>query len=202
MLLLFGAGTLIFILVATNPFHNLHYLSVTLSPDPVRSFEAERGPVYYAYLAYVFGTMILAACVLYANYRKVGLALKRRTMIMELAVLLPLMTMTLLFPLWQFIPSEVMIITGILLAASSCSSVRSASRCSGCCRSRSTDRPHTEGWVLIADEFNQVLFLNPAMEYLGLRLSGIGKHINDIIPGLDVDVKERQGRMPTGNTLN
>ncbi len=199
MLLLFGAGTLIFILVATNPFHNLHYLSVTLSPDPVRSFEAERGPVYYAYLAYVFGTMILAACVLYANYRKVGLALKRRTMIMELAVLLPLMTMTLLFPLWQFIPSEVMIITGILLSSILLFIGTFGFEMFRMLPFTFDGTVHTlKDGVLIADEFNQVLFLNPAMgSILGLeRLSDcIGKHINDIIPGLDVDVKERQGRM-------
>ncbi|NLT36637.1 MAG: PAS domain S-box protein [Methanomassiliicoccus sp.] len=196
---LLGIGTLIFILVATNPLHGLHYTNVTLLQDPVRSFEAERGPVYYMYVTYVFSTMIIAAGVLYANYRKVGLALKRRTMIMELAVLLPLMSMTLLFPLWQYIPAEVMIITGILLSSILLFIGTFGFEMFRMLPFTFDGTVHTlKDGVLIADEFNQILYLNPAMgSILGVvSLSdNIGKHISDLIPGLNVDVKERQGRM-------
>ncbi len=198
MVPLFTIAVMLLLLVITNPLHGLHYISVSLSSDPVRSFEAERGPVYYAYVSFVFGNMLLSAYVLFKNYQKVGLALKRRTMLLELAVLLPLMTMTLLFPLWEWVPSELMIITGIMI-----SSVLLFFGTFGFEMFRmlpftfdSTVHTLKDG-VLIADEFNQVLYLNPAMcELLNVRstMDCLGKHTRELMPRLPLDVKEGQGR--------
>ncbi len=193
-----SAAALLWLLVVTNSLHHLHYESVALAADPVRSFEAVHGPAYFAYVAFVFSMMVLSALVLYKNYKKVGPAYKGRMLLLELAVLFPLITMVLVFPLWEYIPAEILIILGILI-----SSLLLYLGTFGFEMFRmlpfsfdSTVQTLKDG-VLIADEFDQILYLNPAMNgVLGVPHSSaiVGKSLKDVLPLLPVDDIKAQGR--------
>jgi PAS domain S-box-containing protein len=187
LLPLFGISSFFYLSLATNNYHHLFYVDVMLASDPLYSFVTVRGPMFYAFFLLALSELIIASLLIWQANRESGLAQKRRTTILIAACMCPTaMTFVgILTEMW--IPSEMLVITGILL-----SSVLLFVGTFGFEMFRllpftfdGTVKTLKDG-VLIVDEHQILLYANPALpELIGLHKENdlSGKTLKDILPG-------------------
>ena len=63
MLILLGAGTVFFVALVTNDYHHFFYLEMSLSADPARSFQTQRGPLFYIFFVWALAELLTATFV-------------------------------------------------------------------------------------------------------------------------------------------
>ncbi len=167
LLPLFGISSFFYLALATNNYHHLFYSDVTLASDPIYSFVTVRGPLFYAFFIAALSELVIASLIIWKANRKSGLAQQRRMKVLIAACLSPAIMTFLGIMAEDWIPSEMMVITGILL-----SSVLLFFGTFGFELFRmlpftfdSTVRTLKDG-VLIVDENKMVLYANPALPAL------------------------------------
>ena len=185
LLPLFGISSFFYLALATNNSHHLFYASVTLASDPLYSFVTVRGPLFYMFFLVALAELIIASILVWQANRDLGLAQKRRMKILIAAFLCPTVMTFIGILTEQWVPSEMLVITGILV-----SSVLLFVGTFGFELFRmlpftfdGTVKTLKDG-VLIVDEHQRLLYTNPALQGLiglpGKELSG--ENLREVLP--------------------
>ena len=162
-----GISSIIYVALLTNDLHHLFYLEMSLAADPSRSFQTERGPMFYLFFVLALTELLLATLIAWRSNRSAGEAQKRRSIILEFSFIAPASMTILGVALEGWIPSEIMVVSGIMV-----SSMLLFVGTFGFEMFRmlpftfdGTVRTLKDG-VLIVDEHQRLLFSNPALPEL------------------------------------
>ena len=184
--LLLGMATVFLVVLVTNDYHHLFYLEMNLAVDPARSFQTQRGPMFYLFFVWALTELLAATFVAWCSNRSAGVAQKKRTRILEFSFIAPAAMVILGIVLENWISSEVLVVTGIMI-----SSVLLFIGVFGFEMFRmlpftfdGTVKTLKDG-VLIVDEHQKLLYSNPALSSLisqTIQKDLAGETISKILP--------------------
>ncbi|HSV42554.1 MAG TPA: PAS domain S-box protein [Methanomassiliicoccales archaeon] len=194
---MFVLSVTLWLIVATNSFHSLHYLDVVISDDPLRSFEPVHGPLYYVYFFVIFVELTAAAVISWRGYLRSRSIHRRRLLLLSLACLAPVLIAVAALLQWEQVPAAIVIIAGALV-----SSVLIFIGAYGFELFRmlpftfdGTVRALTDG-VIIVDDQRQLLYANPSfvrmMDKEDRNELG-GLPLNDILPSFPLELLSMDG---------
>ena len=186
----------------TNDHHHLFYVSTQLTDEVFRSFNAVYGPVFYAYVAYAFfllfgGVVALGYCFLRtsrAHRAAVGIAFTA----CALSVIVVLVNYAMiyfipgcLFVAFGFLTTDVLLFIGAFRFELFSMVPFALDRVMRTMR----------GAVIILDDMDRILFLNPAAEELIGRVEdNYSRSVRDALPGLPADLSSTEGLGPHGDS--
>jgi len=105
-----------YILLLTNPYHRLFYVSTQISDDFYRSFDAIYGPAFIAYVIYAVALLTAGMAVLVWHYLHVSRAHRYRVGITCMACGLQVMVVTLNYVQIHEIPGCLLVSLGFLFS--------------------------------------------------------------------------------------
>jgi len=105
-----------YILLVTNPYHRLFYVSTQISDDFYRSFDAVYGPAFIAYAIYAVALLTAGMAALVLHYLQVSRAHRYRVGITCMACGLQVMVVTLNYLQIHAIPGCLLVSLGFLVS--------------------------------------------------------------------------------------
>jgi PAS domain S-box-containing protein len=114
---LMAVSSFFFLALGTNNYHHLFYENVTLAADPMYSFITVRGPLFYAFFAVALSELLLASILVWRAARDEGVAQRRRMKVLVGSFMCPALMTAIGILTEQWVPSEMLVITGILLSS-------------------------------------------------------------------------------------
>lgn len=156
-----------FVTLLTNPYHHLFYESVAISANPYRSIDAVYGPAFLAYVAYALAMLFAGVAILLRHYLQTSMAHRRSVGTVLFASILAVAVVMLNYISIYSIPGSFLVILGFmasgvmfLVGAFGMELFRMVPFALE--RVMETMR----GAVLILDDQDRALYLNPSAECL------------------------------------
>jgi nitrogen-specific signal transduction histidine kinase len=109
-------STLVVLAVATNPYHQLFYLSTVVSSNYYKSFDAVYGPLFYGYVAYAVVIMLAGIIYLAVSFTKASNAHRARVGITCVSSTIAIMPVLVNFSSITSIPGGITFLLGFLIA--------------------------------------------------------------------------------------
>ncbi|MDD1771977.1 MAG: ATP-binding protein [Methanomassiliicoccales archaeon] len=103
--------------MATNSYHELVYTSVVLADDPLRSFDAEHGVLFYPIVILMIGEMVAACSIIWRSHITTAKVLQAQHKVLLISLLAPTILMSLLMPFWHDLPQTIIFIASILVSS-------------------------------------------------------------------------------------
>ena len=103
--------------MATNSYHELVYTSVVLADDPLRSFDAEHGFLFYPIIFLMVGEMVAACSIVWKSYITNAKALQAQYKVLLVSLLAPTILSCLMMPFWRDLPQTIILIASILVSS-------------------------------------------------------------------------------------
>jgi signal transduction histidine kinase len=103
--------------MATNSYHQLVYTSVVLADDPLRSFDAEHGLLFYPIVILMIGEMVAACSIVWKSYITNAKALQAQYKVLLVSLLAPTILSCLMMPFWRDLPQTIILIASILISS-------------------------------------------------------------------------------------
>ncbi len=109
-------AVVLFLLVATNPYHGLFYTSTEVSADFYRSFHAVYGPAFYAYVVYALTLLSAGMAILANHYRTISKGHRYRVGVIGMAGGLSVLVVILNFVKIYDLPGCLFVTFGLLVS--------------------------------------------------------------------------------------